>query len=162
MIQAAKPIPVLTDENKRNFHKKISTTPTETGCLEWLAWKLPTGYGQFGIKGKLFSSHRIAYFLATGVDPYELCVCHTCDNPSCVNFLHLFLGTPKENVQDREKKGRNKPPYGNAHGMAKLKESDIPLIRSDPRKYRIIAVDYGVNPCQIGRIKRGQIWKHVA
>ena len=33
-------------------------------------------------------------------------ICHHCDNRICVRPKHLFLGTAKDNAQDREKKGR--------------------------------------------------------
>jgi hypothetical protein len=77
------------------------------GCWEWTGSKV-AGYGQVWIGGKTRRAHRVAYYLHTGESPEV--VCHSCDNPSCVNPHHLFGGTQADNVQDREQKGRGVRP----------------------------------------------------
>ena len=162
MQAATKPIPQLTEKNKRNFWRKVSKSPTEKGCLEWVASKTPDGYGRFGLGGKSHTAHRVSYFLHNGESPGDMCVCHTCDNPLCVNPSHLWIGTHAQNGEDKEGKGRGNHPKGTSHGLSKLTDADIPAIRSDPRQHRLIAKDYGVTFSVIGKVKRHKLWRHVA
>lgn len=59
------------------------------------------------IEGETHPTHRLAYYAATGIDPKDFYVCHTCDNPLCCNPTHLFLGTAQDNMKDCVAKGRN-------------------------------------------------------
>lgn len=81
------------------------------GCWEWTA-SMSHGYGQIGVGGKSgrpHHAHRVAWELTNGAIPAGLFVCHHCDNKKCVRPDHLFLGTAKDNNQDRARKGRNPP-----------------------------------------------------
>lgn len=95
-------------------------------CLIWTGHKSPDGYGVIGIgRGAQFRVHRIAWEMGHGKIPQGLLVCHSCDNPVCVNISHLFLGTPMDNVQDMLSKGRNVNPKGEHHPLAKLSDQQV-------------------------------------
>lgn len=83
------------------------TTVQSNGCIEWNRGRNNQGYGYIHIGGSQWRAHRVAWTLAHGTIPKGLDVLHKCDNPSCVNPEHLFLGTDKDNHQDKARKGRH-------------------------------------------------------
>lgn len=91
-------------------------------CWTWTAGLNGQGYGIFCIGGKARGAHRVSYFLSRGEIGNGLSVCHSCDNPPCVNPAHLWVGTAQDNSDDRVRKGRayNGPPpnYGKTGGTA--------------------------------------------
>jgi hypothetical protein len=87
----------------------VTLKETNTECLEWQGCRDDLGYGKCsrhvdGVRYVL--AHRWAWAEANGPIPGDLLVCHTCDNPSCCNVAHMFLGTDADNTADRDRKGR--------------------------------------------------------
>ena len=84
------------------------TLPGPNGCRLWWGPRYPTGYGRVKHAGRWGYAHRLMYALTrTNFNP-GLCVCHSCDRPSCLNPAHLWQGTQADNNHDRASKGRNR------------------------------------------------------
>lgn len=132
----------------------------KTGCLEWSRKsKANGGYGVLcvGRKGQI-RAHRAAWAIKNGAIPDGFYVCHKCDNPLCCNIDHLFLGTPKDNMADKEAKGRGtKPPvrYGELHHNSTISDEQVFTIRNSTDQKSDLAKRYGVSEMTIYRIKKG-------
>lgn len=86
---------------------------TDDECWIWTGAKDPNGYGRIQAlttdeKWTAQLAHRISYELANGTIDPNSGVCHSCDNPQCVNPAHLFLGSQAINMEDAKQKGRIK------------------------------------------------------
>ncbi len=132
------------------------------GCWIWLGGIRRKGYGMVNINGKSEQAHRASYQISVGEIPQGLCVCHTCDNPPCVNPKHLFIGTHAENRRDAATKGRL--PRGEKHSQAKLSEAnvmDIVKLLAIGKSHSTIAGIFGVSASMIGSINRRENWTHI-
>lgn len=157
-----------TTEERFSYY---SSSPDEKGCINWLGQKDKNGYGRIKqMKGKRIRAHRYSYQTFVEVIPEGYLVCHKCDNPSCVNPEHLFLGTPKDNSQDRSKKGRGA--NNNLTGIplrllpnSKLTKEEVlqirDLLKSKALLNKEIAKLYGVHRSTILHIKKRFTWYHI-
>ena len=93
------------------FFAKVSPEPN-SGCWLWMGRYVAEGYGVLDVLKSPVRAHRFSWNLFRGPIPDGMFVCHKCDNPSCVNPEHLFVGTPKANIDDCLAKGRFSPATG--------------------------------------------------
>ncbi len=107
-----RPLTVLT-VGQPDWWKDRTEFDEKTGCLLYTAYVRPDGYVQVNWKGRRTLVHRVAFEIVYGPIPKGMKVCHGCDVTRCVNPLHLFLGTQKDNLRDMFAKGRARP-RGNA------------------------------------------------
>jgi hypothetical protein len=147
----------MTDKDWERFFVKIKKTKS---CWIWTACRFADGYGMFQWK-RTQHAHRLMWMRENGPIPKGMHICHTCDNPPCVNPKHLFLGTPGDNVRDMVRKGRSPDRRGERHPNAKLSNKDVVEIREARGTFKSIGKRYGVTRQMIALIKKRKSWSHV-
>lgn len=135
------------------FQKSVSNP--QTGCVVWQGRLNHKGYGLISYKGKYRSTHRIVYEALIGEIPAGMHVLHRCDNRRCVNTEHLFLGTNRDNIEDKIAKDRS----GKKLTIAKVLEIKRMLAAGEPHSR--IAARFGIVSSIVSRIKTGHRWGHV-
>lgn len=152
---------------KDRFWAKVAVGTSEE-CWQWTASRLPDGYGCFWDgtwraprRPRITRAHRWLYEHLHGPIPPKMEVCHTCDEPSCVNPAHLFLGTHAENMRDMVSKGRADN-RGARNGRAKLTDDDVSVIRRESTgrhgEGMEFARRFGVSSATISKVIRGDTW----
>ncbi len=151
----------LSDFNR--FVRLINIGDREE-CWEWVGTRPSGAYGHFSIKAKAVKAHRWVYELCCGPIPEGMVIRHKCDNPSCVNPLHLTVGTHQDNINDRQERRRWADRQGEKHPLRKVSEADVHQIRraanlGEPQKS--IAQRFGIGSGQVGKIVRRENWSHI-
>ena len=141
-----------------------------SGCWEWQGSK-HNGYGRIIVGSRkdntrcVKGAHRVAYEIWRGIIPDGYKVCHKCDNPSCVNPDHLFVGTRQDNVNDRENKNRNVVKVGEEQPRSKLTKSAVKNARWERAykgtSFQELANKYGVSKQTMMNAIKGKTWKCV-
>lgn len=131
------------------------------GCWEWMGGRDKDGYANLGDKGR--KAHRYSFQRFNGKIPEKMCVCHSCDNPWCVNPRHLFLGTQAQNIKDKVDKKRQAK--GGKNGRSKLTESLVINIRIEYLERKVSTYDlskkYGISQPVVWNVIKRKTWKHV-
>lgn len=105
---------------EERFWEKVDLKKKDD-CWPWTASVNNHGYGRMRVNGKLVYAQRLSYIIhfgeiEKGSGYHGICVLHKCDNPLCVNPNHLFLGTHKNNMEDKTNKKRCNSAIGINHG----------------------------------------------
>lgn len=130
-------------------------------CWNYVAGVDKDGYGQFwdSDNNKQTKAHRYSAEIHLGKQD-GMCVCHTCDNPLCVNPKHLFYGTHQDNIKDKINK--NRQAKGEMQGHHKLTNDQIVSIKNRMNEnYKKLCQEFNVVPSTIYRIWRNDTWKHI-
>jgi hypothetical protein len=146
------------------YENKIDRSGGESACHPWTGNTVADGYGMISVDSGNRLAHRIGWALLNGEIPNGLFVCHTCDNPPCQNPRHWFLGTPGENSDDRERKGRGHRTRGEASPNARLTEAQVIEIRrlqENGGTLRNLAEQFNVGRMTISKIVHRETWSHL-
>lgn len=149
-----------TDDELRFYLEGQSIPEPNSGCWIWLGSLGTDGYARMFYRGR---THRVSR-LILGLSSRESFVCHRCDNPACINPLHLFIGSPRDNTLDAVTKGRMGK-RGSLNGSAKLTECQVceilKLKRETNEANWRIGKRFGVGKQIIANILNGRNWSHI-
>jgi len=134
----------------------------ETGCREWLGKRNHDGYGMIWHEGRYWRAHRLAYRTFLGPIPDGMFVCHSCDNPACIELEHLWIGSNLDNMKDRDRKRRQFIACGERNGRSKLTNTDVASIMESSTSNSEVARAYGVSQSTVSLIRSRKLWDHIA
>lgn len=149
----------LQDVSDPFFQAKFWKQVTSKGlCWVWRGTKSSRGYGLVSVRGELMRAHRVSYVMAYGSISVDKLACHTCDNPACVNPLHIYEGTDKDNVADCIARGRRSGHHhGNGKKLSALQVETARRRYADRSANQLdLAREYGVARSTMQRVLRGQ------
>lgn len=148
-----------TDDLKKRILNSIKIN--DNNCWIWQKSKNKNGYGIIGCRYKIFLVHRLSWTLFKGQFDNEILVCHKCDNPSCCNPEHLFLGSDRDNVLDSINKGRFTRKYHNSFKITPEHVKEIRKLSEKGMNNVEISKKFNVSREHIGSIIRKKCWKNV-
>jgi hypothetical protein len=127
-------------------------------CWQWIG-NVCCNYGRMKFVGRQDKAHRISKQIELGRDlDGKEWVIHKCDNSLCVNPEHLYLGNHKQNVADRDNRGRT--PEGEDHPCTKVSDEQL---REIQRRYQAgegpkkLSKEFPLSVSYLSNIGRGVI-----
>jgi hypothetical protein len=151
-----------TIEERLVARRKIDPT---TGCWEWTGRPCGGGYCQVMIGRQRHRVHRLAAAVWLGFDiDSPLLVCHDCDNRTCFNPDHLFIGTHADNHKDMCDKGRQGSAQHAPERFGKLTPEDVRQIRhalASGESLRSVGRRFGVSHEAVRMIRDGRTWNNL-
>lgn len=154
--------PCLYESAFERFLTKIAER--DNGCWEWIGALTWQGYGAHSVARRMWRAHRYSFAIHNGYLPAEAFICHTCDNPPCVNPDHLYAGDGKTNIRDMLERNRRVHTCGERDGNAKLTTAAVLDIRKEQiggASLTVLAARHGVSKSCVGDVLRGRTWKHI-
>jgi len=143
------------------FWKRVEFGDEPWHCWSWSGAKHTFGYGTIKHYRQTHLAHRLSYRLHALYPIEPEVVMHRCDNPECVNPLHLVGGTHSNNRRDCIRKGRHVMPQDVGKNPAQVLTAEQAIeIYNDPRSIRALGREYGVSKSTVSDIKRGLTWAH--
>jgi DNA-binding CsgD family transcriptional regulator len=145
------------------FWPKVDRGAPDT-CWNWQGAKNPEGYGHFRLGGKVMLAHRFSILADGSPLTADKLVLHCCDNPSCVNPRHLRVGTHRENMAERNMKGRARGGSltGSRHPGAKLTGAQVAEIRAlaagKVMSQRLIGERFGISQPHVSALLNYKSW----
>ena len=148
----------------RRFWEKVDKSGGDNACWNWTAAKTAAGYGVLRMPDKTNQyAHRIAYEWSIGPIPKGCYLCHHCDNPTCVNPSHMFVGEQIDNMRDAATKGRTTK--GERSKQTTLTAEQVLALRAEYATgtvlQRELAARYNISRGSVGNIVRRESWKHI-
>ena len=146
------------------LHVRLVTRVMLAGsdCWHWVGARKAFGYGTMTYAGRTQFAHRLSYKAFVGEIPDGLSVLHKCDNASCVNPDHLWLGTYSDNRRDCQAKGRwqmkNKR-TGFDHQSTKVTPemlAEANRLRAEGLSYKKVADRLGVSAMTVWHATNGR------
>lgn len=146
-------------------------------CWPWTGARDDQGYGLFKVARRMHQAPRWLLARTLGRELAEDEVTrHTCDNPPCCNGRHLLAGTPRDNSQDAQDRGRltrgdrhwtRATPerlHGERNPAARLTAEQVATIRdlyASGARQIDLAADYGISQPLVSQIIRRKVWAHI-
>lgn len=129
-------------------------------CIQAFGQQCPNGYVLVyrGQGDRRFANadyaHRLAWEQANGEIPEGLQVCHRCDNRSCVNVAHMFLGTHADNARDKMLKGRAAKKLNEWSACGVMARE----LMADEPSHTQVAKEFDIDRTMASKVWHGHYW----